>query len=197
MHKVKPMLPAISIPPKSYRLDSNNCFTWFSPEWDQEFQPIYSEAYSTQHYVGQNFFDLLSDSDIKLLYESLFVAARRRKNSNFSISLRCDTPSAKSILLLDLVKQDDYGLKVSLAYTHLETYQKNETLLFRIEEHILKMCSWCQAIFDSKKDCWLPIEQALGDMSLLHKQTKAGFTHSCCPSCISIIRGKIHAYTGS
>jgi len=196
MHKINLVLPTIDIPTKSYLLDSKNCFTWFSPEWDQEFQSISPKEFSTRDYLGQNFFDLLANPDIKLLYESLFLAARRRKNSIFSISLRCDTPSSKAILDLNLVKQDHNGLKASFAYTQLETYTKMGPLLVRKEEELLKMCSWCQDIFDFTKDRWLPIEQALVDLSLLHKQTTAGFTHSCCPRCISIIRGKTHAYTG-
>ncbi len=183
-------------PRKSYGLDRQNRFLWFSPEWGRESLAAHGVEFSREKYVGHNFFDFLSGPEAKLVYQALFQVLRRRPGPGLKLTLRCDRMDAKSILILDLQSHEHEELVVSLDYVLIDPYELNSAVP-QDWAAPLRMCSWCQDIFAEDSKEWLPIERALGDMFVLQQLPIPSFTHTCCTRCVKIIRGKAHAYPGS
>lgn len=183
-------------PPKSYRLNAADRFVWFSPEWNLEFQDTLGESYDAEDYVGRSFYELLAGPEIQLLYRSVFQGIRRADGQTLSLTLRCDRAPLKIFMRQDLSACDDGSIAVELSYTTLEIVSMPQPALSLDQSQPLKMCSWCQSIFDSAKVTWLPLEKALGYFPLLHDSELPVITHGCCPVCFQTLRGKLHEYSG-
>lgn len=183
-------------PPKSYRLNAKDHFVWFSPEWNLEFRDTICESYDADDYLGRSFYELLFGAEIQLLYRSVFHSVRRSEGQTLSLSLRCDRFPLKILMRQDLSAYDDGSIDVQLSYTTLEIVSMPQPALSLNQDQPLKMCSWCQAIFDSVRVTWLPLEKALGYIPLLHDLELPAITHGCCPVCYQTLRGKLHEYSG-
>jgi hypothetical protein len=184
-------------PPKSYRLDAMDRFVRFSPEWNFEFQDSLCESYDADDYLGRSFNELLFGPEIKLLYRSIFQSVRRAPGQTLSLSLRCDRYPLKILMRQDLSGHEDGSISVQLSYTMLEILSMPQPAYSLDQTEPLKMCSWCQSVFDSARVTWLPLEQALGYIPLLHDLELPAITHGCCPACFQSLRGKLHEYSGS
>ncbi|HET9241582.1 MAG TPA: hypothetical protein VFO10_30225 [Oligoflexus sp.] len=183
-------------PPKSYRLNADDHFVWFSPEWNLEFRDTLGESYDAEDYLGRSFYELLDGVEIQLIYRSVFRSVRRTHGQRLSLTLRCDRFPLKIFMRQDLSGYDDGSIGVQLSYTKLEIVSMPQPALSLDQNQPLKMCSWCQSIFDSVKVTWLPLEKALGYFPLLHDHELPVITHGCCPVCYQTLRGKLHEYSG-
>lgn len=182
-------------PTKSYLLNPANCFVWFSPEWNLEFQDMFQEPYEVNDYLGRCFLDLLSGPSIRLVYQSLFQLVRRSECKPFSLTMCCNETPLK-ILMSHELKGNEHGyIKVEISYVSPEIMQ-DDRQFFRLEwNEPLKMCSWCQSIFDVAQTVWLPLEKALGYIPILHEAELPAITHGCCTACYQTLRGKINEYS--
>jgi hypothetical protein len=186
---------AAVFPAKSYVLNQADCFVWFSPEWNLEFQQTFSEPYEVSDYLGRSFFDLLSGTGIRLIYRSLFKLIRQSKNQALSLTMRCDRYPLKILLRQELSGQDKDLIRVEIAYVQCERLTDASAFFHSYKETPLKMCSWCQSILDSEQSTWLPLEKALVLFPLLHETELPAITHGCCPACFQTLRGKVHEYS--
>lgn len=187
---------ALYFPPKSYHLNAADRFVSFSPEWNLEFRDTLGESYDAEDYVGRSFYELLSGAGIQMLYRSLFHSIRRAHGQTLSLGLRCDRFPLKIFMRQDLSGHDDGSIAVKLSYTTLEILSMPQPAISLDQSQPLKMCSWCQSIFDSVKVTWLPLETALGYFPLLHDSELPVITHGCCPVCYQTLRGKLNEYSG-
>jgi hypothetical protein len=195
MHRENLDCQAALFPAKSYVLNEFDCFVWFSPEWNREFQQTFSEPYEVSQYLGRSFFDLLAGTGIRLIYRSLFKLIRQLDSRPMSLTMRCDRYPLRIILSQELSSQDKDQIRVEIAYIKCERVT-DETSLFHFDkEKPLKMCSWCQSIQDSEHSTWLPLEKALGLFPLLHETELPVITHGCCPACFQTLRGKVYEYS--
>jgi len=187
--------PTDYFPVKSYLIDQSDQFVWFSPEWNLEFQALFPEPYEVSDYLGQNFFDLLAGPDIKLLYRSIFNMIRQSASERLSLTMRCDRVPIKILMSQEIHRQADGQIKIQFAYLSREPMDMVASKRRWPEETPLKMCSWCQAIFDSEHNLWLSLEKALGCFPLLHDSELPAFTHGCCSVCFQLIRGNVYEYS--
>jgi hypothetical protein len=182
-------------PAKSYLLNSANCFIWFSPEWNVEFQDTLQESYDVNVYLGRCFLDLLSGPSIRMIYQSLFQLIRDSEPRPLSLTMRCDKPPLKIRMSQELRGRENGFIKVEISYISVEA-MPDDGQFFRIEwNEPLKMCSWCQSIYSSEEAVWLPLERALGHIPILHEPELPAITHGCCPACYQTLRGKINEYS--
>jgi hypothetical protein len=187
--------PPTSFPPKSYLLNQKDRFAWFSPEWNAELQELWDEPGNVDEYLGQHFFDLLSGASIRSLYRSLFKIVRQSPREPMSLTVRCDHYPFKIILSQELNHEGEDWIKVELAYVSCEVLENTESMMPFPKDHPLKMCSWCQSVFDDEHDAWLPFEKALGHFPLLHDTEIPSISHGCCPVCYQMLRGRIHEHS--
>ncbi len=182
-------------PPKSYLLNQKDRFAWFSPEWNAELEAVWEKPFDVNQYLGRHFFDLLSGPSIRFIYRSLFKIVRRPHSEPMSLTVRCDHHPLKVLLSQELNHEGENWIKVELAYVSCEILEDTEPMLHFTRDKPLKMCSWCQAIFDDEHVAWLPLEKALGYFPLLHDAEIPSITHGCCPVCFQSLRGRIHEYS--
>lgn len=187
---------ATYFPAKYYLLNEANCFAWFSPEWNLEFQDAFPEPYDANAYLGLSFFDVLADPSIRHIYRSIFERIRQPGSQALSLTMRCDNFPFKILMSQELKAAEDGQIRVEVAYVHLEKMKDDVHSLGYNQLELLKMCSWCQSIFDCNQSLWLPLEKALGYFPLLHGPALPAITHACCPACLKNLRGKLHEYSG-
>jgi hypothetical protein len=182
-------------PAKSYLLNQSDRFVWFSPEWNLEFHDAFQDPYEVNDYLGRSFFDLLAGSTIHVIYRSLFHLIRRPESKPLSLTMRCDRVPLKILMSQELSGKEDGTIRVELSYISREPMTENEPVFPFEQDKPLKMCSWCQSIFDHNHAVWMPLEQALGYFPLLHQTELPAITHGCCPGCFQILRGKLYEYS--
>lgn len=184
-------------PAKSYLLNQSNCFIWFSPEWNLEFENAFPYPYDAGAYLGRSFFDVLGDPGTRHIYEALFKRIRKPGSRPLSLTMRCDQFPFKILLSQELRTTEDGHIRVEIDYVRLEKQNEQTPSLLLEQTQALKMCSWCQSILDRNDSVWHPLEQALGFFPLLHDPELPAITHGCCPSCLKNLRGQSHEYSRS
>ncbi len=184
-------------PAKSYLLNQSDRFIWFSPEWNLEFQNTFAHGYDVSTYLGRSFHDVLGDASTRHIYEALFKRLRKPGSRPLSLTMRCDQFPFKILLSQEMKTMDEGNIRVEIAYVQLEELKDNAPRLLLDQTEALRMCSWCQSIFDRIKSVWHPLEQALGYFPLLHDPQLPAISHGCCPVCLKNLRGQAHEYSRS
>ncbi len=184
-------------PAKSYLLNQSDRFIWFSPEWNLEFQNTFAHGYDVSTYLGRSCHDVLGDASTRHIYEALFKRLRKPGSRPLSLTMRCDQFPFKVLLSQEMRTMDEGNIRVEIAYVQLEELKDNAPRLLLDQTEALRMCSWCQSIFDRIKSVWHPLEQALGYFPLLHDPQLPAISHGCCPVCLKNLRGQAHEYSRS
>ncbi|MDQ3231585.1 MAG: hypothetical protein M3Q07_07175, partial [Pseudobdellovibrionaceae bacterium] len=154
-------------PVKTYLLNQSDRFIWFSPEWNLEFRGKSSETYEVNDFIGKSFFDLLA-GPIMGIYRSLFQLVRKPESQTLDLTMRCDRFPFKILMRQELTKGEDGQIRVQLAYVSCEALDEGASRTAYDWDGPLRMCSWCQSIYDERQGLWVPLEKSLGYLPLLH-----------------------------
>lgn len=146
---------------------------------------------------SRSFFDLLADPGIRHIYRSIFELIRQPGSQPLNLTMRCDKFPFKILMSQELKQGEEGQVRVEIAYVQLERMNDEDQAFSFDQAELLRMCSWCQSIFDGNLGIWLPLEKALGFFPLLHGSELPAITHGCCPACLKNLRGKIHEYSCS
>lgn len=131
-------------------------------------------------------------------YEGWQAACYPVPSSLFNQNTRFDSGSSAGKLEFQVVfpgRDTEIHIKVQLANTRCNVRKTTIPVKSFPQGTPMKICSWCQAIFDEKHNTWLPYEQAPSRLLRLHGKPPPTFSHGCCPTCFNLIRGKTNEYS--
>jgi len=132
--------------------------------------------------LGQPLWSFIADVATQALYE---VVLEKVRNDAIAISLpyRCDSPSLRRFMRLDMVPRFDYGVDFCSRVIRLES--RPEPLLLTAEDRsdeFIRMCSWCKRVA-TPNNTWVEVETAIELLGLFDEPRLPGITHGVCPEC--------------
>jgi hypothetical protein len=133
--------------------------------------------------LRKSILSFISDPTTRQIYHDVFAAARRR--GTISFPLRCDSPSLRRFLRLNVTATDDAGFLVRS--TVLKVEARPAVLLLETSEppsdEFLRGCSWCKR-FDVRGQ-WVEVEVAIEQLRLFEGQPLPRISHGMCETCLA------------
>lgn len=132
--------------------------------------------------LGTSIWDWIAGVEVRHLYSLLFSRVRKT-HGPMRIPFRCDSPSVRRFMELEIVALGDGGLRCSAQLKRAESRLPVRLLESRIarSEELLAICSWCKRV-RADRGQWLEIEDAASRLDLLEDPPPA-LTHTICPDC--------------
>jgi hypothetical protein len=137
--------------------------------------------------VGNLLWDSVSDSTTRLVQRSL-VRRVRRFGRTLTLPFRCDGPSVRRELILEIGKRAETGWIQFSATTVSEERRPRQALLDLREERgdrTITMCSWCDRFMVGR--VWVEIEQAVSDLGLTEGSDLPSVGYALCDRCTGML----------
>jgi hypothetical protein len=139
--------------------------------------------------VGSLLWDSVSDSTTRLVQRSL-VRRVRRFGRTLTLPFRCDGPSVRRELTLEIGRRAETGWIQFSAATISEVQRPRQALLDLGQargDRTITMCSWCDRFMVDR--VWVEIEQAVSDLGLTKGSDLPSITYALCDRCDGMLSG--------
>jgi hypothetical protein len=133
--------------------------------------------------VGKPLWDCVSDSTTRLVQKSL-VRRVRRSGRSLTLPFRCDGPSVRRELTLEIGRRTETSWIQFSAATVSEEQRPRQALLDlgqKRADRMITMCSWCDRFMVGRD--WVEIEQAVSDLGLTSGRDLPGISYALCDRC--------------
>ena len=132
---------------------------------------------------GIDLFSAISDASLRELWR-LILADVRKNEAGRTFDLRCDAPSLRRFIALDVRLHEKGGVRFSSRETRIEVREPVRLLDRRTgrNDSLLLVCAWCARI---QGGTWLPIEEAMERLKLFEQQRLPRISHGICPECFA------------
>lgn len=142
--------------------------------------------------------DYIGSAELAALYRQLFAAVRNSR-PKISLMARCDEPSARAVLAIEISRYGDDG-QVEVRSSIVRRSERKTPWLepkgSAGEETMVLVCSWCNFVNDD--DHWIELEAFVERQGWLISETPlVQFTHGLCPSCSGYLRAAAAGRSGS
>jgi hypothetical protein len=173
--------PAISTPGIWYAIDEADLLVAASDDYfDFASQNEFPGAGSC---VGKPLWDCVADRTTRSVQKSL-VRRVRRSRTTLTLPFRCDGPSMRRELTLEIGPRAETGWIQFSASTVSEVQRPHQPLLepgARRIDQTITMCSWCDRFLVDRT--WVEIEQAVVELGLTGGSDLPGIGYSLCDRC--------------
>lgn len=141
--------------------------------------------------VGSCLWDHIADGASRHLYRLLFTRVRSTGRTT-RVPIRCDTPSLRRDMELEIRAGRDGGLVVTSRVTRQQARAAIPLLdtLQPRSRHQVRMCSWCKAVHVG--GTWHALEDALALSSILRRIPVPSVTHGICEPCMARVEAELH-----
>ncbi len=176
-----------------YRIDADDCLSYFNPAWSDSVRALGAEALAPAHLLGRSLWLLFEDRTVRDLY--IAVTARARRGWPARFLYRCDTATRFRTYEMKIRRVEARGVEFCSTLRHQHERPPVIFLqagLARDDQRRLTMCSWCHAI-ELPAAFWVPIEQAAEMSGFLATDRLPHLHHSVCPTCRLMMVGKAKA----
>jgi len=138
--------------------------------------------------VGRSLFDFIKGRQPLEVWRHLLLRARRQGPIE-NLRCRCDSPSTRRVIAIDLDPEPD-GSLVFRARTVLEVERDWVPLLEYKSPNgsMLEICSWCLRVRVGE---WVDIEDAVRRLRLLDEAHAPGVAHALCSDCRDRLLGDL------
>jgi hypothetical protein len=165
-----------------YRINADNRLEWVDSEWVSFARENDASHLTAEAVIGEPLFRFIDGIETRLLYQMILYRVRRVQQG-VVIPFRCDSPSARRFMELDLFPYVNGAVQFSGRI--VEEQERRSVLLLapsveRTDGYVL-MCSWCKRIATS--GLWLDIEQAIRKLRLFDDSPLPKLTHGICEDC--------------
>ena len=140
------------------------------------------ELVSPSGQLGRSVLECIADSTTALLYERLLQRVQDT-GSPITLPFRCDSPTRRRFLNLNIERRDDGGLRLETTVTKIEVRPPMELLGRRRDsgEVPLRVCGWCKSVDVGGR--WCEVEEAVRSLRLFERDLLPPVSHGMCPSC--------------
>jgi hypothetical protein len=133
--------------------------------------------------LGKPLWDCVSDNTTRLVQKSL-VRRVRRSGRTLTLPFRCDGPSVRRELTLEIGRRAETSWIQFSAAIVSEVQRPRQVLLDLGQERSdrnITMCSWCDRFMVDR--AWVEIEQAVSDLGLTSGRDLPGISYALCDRC--------------
>jgi hypothetical protein len=169
-------------PPITYRVDASDRIVHMNDAWDAFAHQNDGAAVTAAQVVGRSLWDFVSDLTTRAVYRQ--ALKRIRAGSEMCFSFRCDSPSCRRMMEMQISLVDDAGSVEFRSVLIAESDRQLPPLgdgASGDEEPLQRVCGWCNR-FDVD-GVWMEIEEALPQLRLMERASLPRVTHGMCESC--------------
>ena len=174
--------PAESI---TYHLDAEDRIVWVSPDWGRfAGANDAAELADTAAVIGKAIWPFIDGLTERSLYHQLFDQVRQG-GKPIRIPLRCDSPTHRRYLELQIDPLDDAGGLAIGSHTHRIEPRPTVVLLDRRtirSQMVVDICSFCLRIRSGND--WIEADEAVRSMRLFGDGPAPQLSHGVCPDCL-------------
>lgn len=138
--------------------------------------------------IYRRFWDFVSGNTIEHVYRRMFSKVRAGETLDFSF--RCDSPSLRRFLVLQMKPLGDGGIEIVTETVCTEEREFQE--LFSINApkagEVVVACSWCNKI-KTGENVWQEAEDAVSELGLFEKDILPPLSHGMCDDCYKAVMG--------
>ena len=170
----------------SYTIDKNDCIVELGKNWDYfavDNQAV--ESCGSTFVLNNILWDYIQGKEVKSYYKTI-VKHVRETIKPITICHRCDSPSLRRFMLLEILPKNNSKIHFNsyvLSLVDREPVKLLETYSKRSQE-ILKMCSNCKKILSSNSDWeWVEIEKYIDSSNLSNREILPKITYGICSMC--------------
>ena len=127
-------------------------------------------------WLGQSLWKCIADDEMRAVLVAL--VARARAGRTVAFNTRCDSPSLKRAVAMELRPVPGRGVefRCRLERTELIGPQRPRT------SELLRVCAWC---YRADRDGWRDIEAVVAAEGLLERSSLPIVTHGICNACLA------------
>jgi len=165
-----------------YQVNADNRIDWVDSEWLSFACENDASHLNTEAVVGEPLFRFIDGIETQHLYRMILDRVRRVQQS-IVIPFRCDSPSVRRFMELDV--SPCVNRAVQFSGRIVQEQQRRSVLLLdssvgRTDEFVV-VCSWCKRIAAS--GLWLDVEHAVRKLRLFDESRLPLLTHGICIDC--------------
>lgn len=134
--------------------------------------------------LNRPLWEFISDAETRHLNQTL-VARVRAKQVPLVLPFRCDSPSIRRYMTMEIVPRSDDAIEYCCSVTRIE-HRAPVSLLEakeRRDQRLLRMCSWCKKV-DTGNNIWMEVEAAIEALRLFERKRLPEISHTMCDECL-------------
>ncbi len=177
--------------PVTYRIDSTDRLTHLNAAWSAFADANAGGALHPDRVIGRSLWDFLTDHTTKQLYHDM-VQRVRRDGLPIRFRFRCDAPTCKRLLAMEIVKDDIEGVQFTVN-SILDEKRRSAlppTRIASVSHTFLTICGWCKRV-PLPSGTWGDIEEAIDAMGMFQAELEPWLTHGICPACYDAVMGML------
>jgi hypothetical protein len=171
----------------AYVVDRENRIVSIDGPWDEFARANDAPGLTRESVIGRPLFDYVAGTETRELVGLLLE--RARKGPVLPVPFRCDSPSRRRFLRLDL-RGDPSGSVRCESILEREEERPARTLLDAAAargEGMVVLCSWCKKV-RLGKDRWVEVDEAVDTLQLFEQPTPPHLSHGICEACGEAVR---------
>jgi hypothetical protein len=173
-----PSLPIV------YRVDAADRITYVNDAWDAFARQNEGASVMAAGVVGRPLWGFISDLTTLTIYQRLL--GRIRVGNELRFSYRCDSPSHRRVMEMQISRADDAG-SVEFRSVMLAEEHRQPTPI--APKSLQRMCGWCNRL--DVGGAWMEIEEALPRLRMMERESPPMITHGICESCLETMEAEL------
>ncbi|MGQ9827908.1 MAG: hypothetical protein ACUVSY_04460 [Roseiflexus sp.] len=149
----------------AYRIDNHDRITFFNEEWLEFARENDGADLTPTNVWSRPIWKFISDPETRHLYR--LILSRVRSGKTITVHMRCDSPTARRIVELQIAPLPDGSITFDSRITHEEARAYAALLDARCEHSsdVVSMCSWCKKVYVPGEG-WFEVEEAVQRLHL-------------------------------
>lgn len=144
----------------AYRIDDHDRIIFFNDEWLAFARENDGAHLTPAHVWSRPLWKFISDPETRHLYR--LILSRVRRGKAITVHMRCDSPTARRVIELQIAPLPDGSVDFNSRITHEEAREYVALLDVKQERSadIVSVCSWCKRVHVPGEG-WFEVEEAI------------------------------------
>jgi hypothetical protein len=174
-----------------YLVDGEDRIVFVNDAWDRFALANAGESITSSHVLQSLLWDYMTDSTTRELYRQ--VMKRTRKGGAVRFSFRCDSPSCRRLLAMQVSRGEGGTLEFRTRTLREEDRQLAPLPAAKAARsgEWVRVCSWCKRLFVGES--WEELEAAIERLRLFECAFAPSMTHGICEQCHQAMVEALHS----
>ena len=164
-----------------YRVNDQDEIVYVNDEWDRFAEANEGEMVASSRVLDRSLWDFIGDATTRELYRQVLRQIREGRIVRFA--LRCDAPTCRRLLEMDITRGDDGTIEFRTST--LSEWHRPAPIWPTPDatgsDELLRVCGWCNKV--NVDGAWEEVEQAIVSLRLFEFPLLPSLTHGICDPC--------------
>ncbi len=175
-----------------YVLDEHDRIIAVDGPWDRIAREGGAPTLTASSVIGTALLDYVNGDSLRHLLSRLLARVRVEREP-IQLACRCDSPTQRAALELELKSDDGMRVRVNSRIVFEALSEETATPAAPRSAdtvQMLSMCGWCNRCFVDGR--WLELEDAAARLGLLRVDIVPDFSHGLCGDCAASLEAEVH-----